>query len=44
MKYKKITKFSKKLQQNSPETVRNENDQEIPKERYISRRKTKYYW
>ena len=35
----KITKFSKNLQQNNSETVRNENDKEIPKEipkeRYI---------
>ena len=34
---------SKNSQQNSSETVTNENDQEIPKERYISRRKTKIY-
>ena len=32
----KITKVSKNLQQNSSETITNENDKEIPKERYIS--------
>ena len=32
----KITKVSKNSQQNNSETVRNENDKEIPKERYIS--------
>ena len=31
MEYQKITKFSK-----NSETVTNENDKEIPKERYIS--------
>ena len=36
MKYQKITKFSKNSQQNDSETVTNENDKEIPKERYIS--------
>ena len=43
MEYQKITKVSKKLQQNNSEKVTNENDKEIPKERYISRRKTKNY-
>ena len=37
----KITKFSKNLQQNNSETVTNENDKEIPKERYISPGKRK---
>ena len=32
----KITKVSKNLQQNNAETVTNENDKEIPKERYVS--------
>ena len=32
----KITRVSKILQQNNSETVTNENDKEIPKERYIS--------
>ena len=32
----KITKVSKKLKQNNSETVTNEYDKEIPKERYIS--------
>ena len=32
----KITSVSKILQQNNSETVTNENDKEIPKERYIS--------
>ena len=32
----KITKFSKNSQQNNLETLINENDKEIPKERYIS--------
>ena len=36
MKYQKITKVSKNSQQNNSETVTNENDKEIPKERYIS--------
>ena len=35
MLYKKITKVAKKLQQNNPETVTNENDKEIPKERSV---------
>ena len=32
----KITKMSKTSQQNHLETVANENDKKIPKERYIS--------
>ena len=32
----RITKFLKNSQQNNIETVTNENDKEIPKERYIS--------
>ena len=32
----KITKVSQNSQQNSSETVTNEHDKEIPKERYIS--------
>ena len=36
MKYKKITRVSKNSKQNNSETVTNENDKEIPKERYIS--------
>ena len=32
----RITKVSQNSQQNNSETVTNENDQEIPKERYIS--------
>ena len=36
MKHQKITKVPKKLQQNNLEKVTNENDKEIPKERYIS--------
>ena len=32
----RITKVSKNSQQNNPETVTNEHDKEIPKERYIS--------
>ena len=35
MEYQKIIKVSKKLQQNNSEIVTNENDKEIPKERYI---------
>ena len=38
----RITKVSKKSQQNISETVTNENDKQIPKERYISRRKHAY--
>ena len=36
MEYKKVTRISKSSQQNNSETVTNENDKEIPKERYIS--------
>ena len=36
MEYQKITKISKNSQQNNSETVSNENDKSIPKERYIS--------
>ena len=36
MKYQKITKVSKTSQQNNSETVRNDNDWEIPKEIFIS--------
>ena len=36
MKYQKITRVSKNSKQNNSETVTNENDKEIPKERYIS--------
>ena len=43
MEYQKFTKVSKKLHQNNSEKVTNENDKEIPKERYISRRKTSNY-
>ena len=32
----KVTKVSKNSQQNNSETARNENDKEMPKERYIS--------
>ena len=32
----RITKVAKNSQQNNSETVTNENDKEIPKERYIS--------
>ena len=38
----KITKCSTKLQQNNRETVKNEHEKEIPKEK-ISRRKTRNY-
>ena len=43
MKYQKITKVPKKLQQNNLEKVTNENDKEIPKEIYISKRRTGNY-
>ena len=40
----KIAKVSKKLQQNSSETVTNENDKEVPKKDiHISAKKTKNY-
>ena len=32
----KITKLSKKSQQNNSETATNEHDEEIPKEKYVS--------
>ena len=35
MEYQKITKLSKNSQQNNSNTVTNEFDKEIPKERYI---------
>ena len=35
MKYQKITKVSKNLQQNKSEKVTNDSDKEIPKDRYI---------
>ena len=35
MEYQKMTKFFKHLQQNNSEKVKNENDKEICKERYI---------
>ena len=41
----KITKVSKHSQHNNLETVTNENDKEIPKERYIStEKKIIYHW
>ena len=36
MKYKKILKFKKNSEQNNLETVANQNNKEISKERYIS--------
>ena len=36
MEYPKITKVLKKSQRNNSETVTNDIDKEIPKERYIS--------
>ena len=36
MEYQKITEVSKASRQNNSETVTNENDKEVPKERYIS--------
>ena len=44
MEYWKITTFSKKLEKNNSETVTNEHDKEIPKERYISPKEKKSYW
>ena len=35
MKYQKITKSSKNSQKNNSETVKNEYNKEMPKERYI---------
>ena len=43
MEYQKITKLSKNSQRNS-EIVTDENNKEVPKERYISRRKTTDFW
>ena len=43
MEYQKITKVFKNSQQNNSETVTNENDKKIPKERYISPKKIKIY-
>ena len=42
----KITNISRNLQKNNSETVTNENEKEIPKERYISpeKRKKMYWW
>ena len=41
----RISKVQKNPQQNNFETVTNENDREIPKERCISpERKTRSYW
>ena len=40
----KITGVLKHPQQNNSETITNEHDKEIPKERYISRTKTRNYW
>ena len=37
----RLTKLSKNSQQNNSEIVTNENDKEIPKERYISQKKKK---
>ena len=36
MEYQKIPKISKKIQQNNSGKASNENNKEIPKERYIS--------
>ena len=36
MKYQRITKVSKNSEVNNSETVTNQNDKEIPRERYIS--------
>ena len=44
MEYQKLTKVSKNSQQNNSETITNDNDKEIPKERYISKRKIENYW
>ena len=43
MEYGNITKLLKNSQQNNSYTVTNENDQEIPKKRYISPNETKNY-
>ena len=39
----RITKVSKKLPQNNLEKVTDENEQEIPKETYVFRKKTRNY-
>ena len=44
MKYHKITKVLNNPQQNNLEAITNEHDKKVPKERYISRRKTKHYY
>ena len=40
----KITKVSKNSQQNNSEAVTNDYDKEIPKERYLPKKKTRNYW
>ena len=42
----RITKFSKNLEQNSPETVTNDNGKKTPKDRWIfpENRQTNYWW
>ena len=40
----RITYVSKNSQQNYYEKVTNEHDREIPKQRYISKRKIENYW
>ena len=40
----RITKISRSSSQNNSETIKNKHDKEIPKEIYISRRKTENYW
>ena len=44
MEYQKITKVSKNSQQNNFEKITTDNDKEISKEIYISKRKTENYW
>ena len=44
VEYQKILKVWKNSQQNNSEIVTKENDKEISKERYISRRKARNYW
>ena len=39
LEHQQITKVLKNSQQNNSETVTNENDEEIPEERYISSEK-----
>ena len=43
MELQKATKISKNPLQNNSETDINKDDKEIPKERYISRRKTEHF-